>query len=507
MTNTVNNKRIAKNTALLYFRMILTLVVSLYTVRIVFRTLGMVDYGIYNVVAGFVTTFSFLSATTSSATQRFLSFCLGKDDREGYDKYFKNSFILFFYLSIISVLLLESVGLWFLYNKMVIPEERLDAAFWVFQSATLSLVFSFMSIPFNAVILSYEKMGIYAYISIFDAIGKLLIVFLLTIIPFDHLKVYAILSILIGFINLILYIFYSKKTRSSLSVGIHYDRVYMREILSFTGWNIFGSVSGVVRGQGLNILINLFFGPVFNTARGVAYQVYNAVNGFASNFMMAVNPQIIKTYAVNDKHNLDLLIYRGSKISFSLLTIISYPLIVLMPFILELWLGKVPPITILFTRLVLFNKLIESISLPLLTLAQATGKLKVYQIAVGTLLILNLPLSWIAFKFFHADAYVCFIILIVINCIALGLRLTILRKTAGLGISGFFNNVIAKWILLIGISTVLFLISCNLPLITIMIVTSLETVLVLPLIILYFVLDKVERESIITIIRKKILRS
>lgn len=507
MDNTVNNKRIAKNTVLLYFRMILTLVVSLYAVRIVFRTLGVVDYGIFNVVAGFVSAFAFLSATTSSATQRFLSFSLGRDDQEGYDKYFKNCFIIFVYLSILSVLLLESIGLWFLYNKMVIPEERLDAAFWVFQSATLSLVFSFISIPYNAVILSYEKMGIYAYISIFDAIGKLFIVFLLTTIPFDHLKVYAILYMLIGLIDFILYIVFSKKIRNGLSEGMHYDKEYMSEILSFTGWNIYGSVSGVLRGQGLNILINLFFGPVFNTARGVAYQVYNAVNGFASNFMMAINPQLVKTYAVNDKKNLDLLIYRGSKMSFSLLTLISYPLIVLMPFILELWLGEVPAVTVLFTRLVLFNMLIECVSLPLLTLAQATGKLKLYQIAVGTLLVLNLPLSWIAFRFFHAEAYVCFIILILVNCIALALRLIILRKTADLSICGFFNNVIIKWIILIGICTVVFFLSYNLYIIPMVIITSLVTFFILPLIILYLVLNKDERNTIIEFIRKKISHS
>lgn len=500
---TDNNKRIAKNTLLLYLRMILTLGVGLFTVRVILNTLGIEDYGIYNVVAGFVTSFSFLANTTSTAIQRFLSFCLGQNKMVEYNKYFTNSFFLFTCLAVISLLILETVGLWFVHEKLIIPEERLYAAIWVFQSAVISLFFSFLSIPYNAVILSNEKMDVFAYVSIFDVVAKLVIVYLLIIIPFDHLKTYAVLFSTISFLDFILYRFYAKKINRNIHVSIFCDIVYLKRLLGFTGWNLIGSISGLFRSQGLNILINLFFGPVYNAARGIAYQIYNAINGFAGNFMMAVNPQIIKLYASNQEEELSKLVMRSSRMSFSLLTLISYPFIVLMPVVLKLWLNETPDVTVLFARLVLVNMLVECISLPLLTLAQATGKLKYYQSIVGGLLILNLPITWIAFNYFDAEAYICFIILILLNVVALIARLLILQKTAKLNIVDFIRNVLLKWLLLMIVCAIGFVLSLGYTSAIQLIFTIFFVCIILPVIILYVVLNSSERKRVYLFIIKK----
>lgn len=505
MANIVeNNKRIARNTLFLYIRMLITLSVSLFTVRVILKTLGVEDYGIYNVVAGFVTSFSFIANTTSTAIQRFLSYSLGQKKYDEYHKYFINSFILFVMLSCLAIILLETVGLWFLQEKMVIPLNRYPAAIWVYQSAIITLFFSFISIPYNAVILSNEKMSIFAYLSIIDVVNKLLIVYLLTILPFDHLKTYAILLSIVGFINFLLYKHFANRICKYVTLSFKYSFKYIKSLLSFTGWNLIGSVSGLCRNQGINILINLYFGPIYNAACGIAFQIYNAINGFASNFMLAVNPQIIKLYATNQKEELDKLIERSSKMSFSLLMFITYPCFVLMPHILKIWLHTVPEITILFSRLILINMLIECVSTPLLILAQATGKLKKYQITVGGLLILNLPISWLMLKFLHIEAYIIFTILISINIIALFARVAILSQTARLKAKSFILNVISKWSILMLICTMGFYATIKLNLQEQILLTIFYTLIIIPIFILFTVFNKFERNSIFHYIKNKL---
>lgn len=502
--STENNKRIARNTLFLYLRMLITLSVSLFTVRVILKTLGVEDYGIYNVVAGFVTSFSFIANTTSTAIQRFLSYCLGQKKYDEYHKYFINSFILFIILSCLAIILLETVGLWFLQEKMIIPSNRYHAAIWVYQSAIITLFFSFISIPYNAVILSNEKMSLFAYLSIIDVVNKLLIVYLLTILPFDHLKTYAILLSIVGLINFLLYKYFANRICEYATLSHKYNFKYIKSLLSFTGWNLIGSISGLCRNQGINILINLYFGPIYNAACGISFQIYNAINGFASNFMMAVNPQIIKLYATNQKVELDKLIERSSKMSFSLLMFISYPFLVLMPNILKIWLHTVPEITILFARLILINMLIECVSTPLLILAQATGKLKIYQMIIGGLLILNLPTSWIMLKFFHIEAHIIFIILISINIIALFARVAILSQTAELKAKSFIFNVISKWGILLLICIIGFYITIKFNLQIQILSTLFFTFIFIPIFILFIVFNKLERDFIFHYIKNKL---
>lgn len=499
-----NNKRIAKNTLILYVRLIVSVLVGLYTVRAILRILGLEDYGIYNIVAGTVTSLSFISNTTVTAVQRFLSFSLGKNDYTSYAKYFKSSLVIFFAISFLCLFLAETIGLWFVYTKLVIPINRLNAALWVYQSCIVSLMTSFISIPYNAIIISHERMNTYAYITITDIVLKLIIVLILPLINYDKLICYSLLLMAVSIFDLFLYRYYSRKIAPQIKSGIKYDKQYTKNILGFTSWNLFGSISGLARGQGLNILINLFFGPILNTARGIAYQIYGVINSFCGNFMMAVNPQIIKLYAKNETEEWMNLVIRSSKVSFGLLLIISFPIFIIMPEILDIWLDDYPPITILFTRLIFVNMLIESISQPLLTLAQATGNVKYYQLIVGGTLILNIPLSYIAFSFFERPE-LCFYIMIGFNIIALYLRLIVLKSTAKLIVKAFITGSIIKCLgmfSLLSIFAYWFIPVQNLFDYLLLILTS----LMIPVLEFFILFNNIERKRIIGIIKHKFRR-
>lgn len=505
MVNTSdNNKRIAKNTLFLYVRMLVTLGVSLFTVRVVLQTLGVEDYGIYNVVAGFVTSFSFIANTTSSAIQRFLSFCIGQDDWESYHKYFVGSFFLFSALALIAFLLLETFGLWFLHEKMVIPVERIEAANWVFHSAMVVLFFSFLSIPYNAVIISNERMNLFAYLSISDVLLKLFIVYLLKALQFDHLKTYSVLLACTGLINFMLYKLLAVHICKEVRLALNINYSHIRHLLGFSCWNLIGSLAGICRNQGINVLQNLYFGPIYNTACGISFQIYNAINGFASNFIMAANPQIIKLYAKGENEALTLLVERSSKIAFSLLSLIAFPFLTLMPYVLDLWLGDVPSITILFARLILANMLVECVSMPLMTLAQASGRIRPYQLAVGGILILNVPIAWLLLKYLHAESFSTFISLIVINIVALWIRLVILHRIANLNVSQFVKNVLTRWGLLLMVCFIGFGLSLRENVGIQIIITCIFTFIIIPLIILFVVFSKSDRNAVMIYIKSKL---
>ena len=505
MTNTsANNKRIAKNTLFLYVRMLVTLGVSLFTVRVVLQTLGVEDYGIYNVVAGFVTSFSFIANTTSSAVQRFLSYCIGQNNWDDYHKYFVGSFFLFCALALIAFLLLETFGSWFLHEKMVIPSERIEAANWIFHGAMVVLFFSFLSIPYNAVIISNEKMNLFAYLSISDVLLKLLIVYLLKVLPFDHLKTYSVLLACTGFINFMLYKSLAMRVCKEARLSLRLGYSYIRNLLGFSCWNLIGSLAGICRNQGINILQNLYFGPVYNTACGISFQIYNAINGFASNFIMAANPQIIKLYARGENTELTLLVERSAKIAFSLLSLIAFPFLILMPYVLDLWLGDVPSITILFARLILINMLIECVSMPLMTLAQATGHIRPYQLIVGGILILNVPIAWLLLKYLHTESFSTFISLIVINIIALWLRLFVLHRIANLSVKQFAKNVLTRWILLLMICLVGLRLSLNENIGIQITISCIFTFIIIPVVILFVVFGKSDRDAVLINIKSKL---
>ena len=352
-TSSENSKRIVKNTLLLYFRMLLTMVVGLYTSRVILRTLGVEDYGIYNVVGGVVAMFSVLSGSLSAAISRFITFELGRNDIEKLKRVFSSAVTIQIGLSLIIVLLAETVGLWFLNNKMVIPESRLVAANWVYQFSIFTFAINLISVPYNAAIIAHEKMSAFAYISILEVIGKLIVAFTIAIAPIDKLVYYGLLIMLIAVIIRMVYGHYCKRHFVECTYRFVIDKSLLQQMFGFAGWNFIGASSAVLRDQGGNVVINLFCGPTVNAAQGIAMQVSNAIQGFVSNFMTALKPQITKSYAVGDHSYMRSLIFQGARLSFYILLILSLPVIINAQYILSLWLGTIPEHTVTFVQLVL----------------------------------------------------------------------------------------------------------------------------------------------------------
>ena len=441
MTNTENNKRIAKNTAMLYFRMLIIMSVSLYTSRIILNTLGVEDFGIYNVVGGFVTMFAFLNNAMSSSTQRFLTVELGRKDYRQLTNVFSMSVNIHFLIAGIIFVLSETVGLWFLNTQLTIPAERIIAANWVYQFSIMALLVSIVSVPYNAIIIAHERMNVFAWISIVEVGLKLLIVFMLQWFGFDKLKLYAVLLFSVSLIIRIIYGIYCRINFSESKFSLHWDKPLFKILISFASWNLWGSLSAVLYNQGINVLLNIFFGPVVNAARAIAYQIRSAVDAFVQNFQMALRPQIIKSYASDDLKYMHQLVFQGAKYSFFLLFILTLPILLETKIILNLWLKTVPDYTVVFTRLVIINILIDVVSGTLMTAAQASGKIKLYQGIVGGLLLLNLPVSYLFLKLGFSPEVTLYIS-IGISIIAFFARLKIVCPLVNLSIIGYFRNVV-----------------------------------------------------------------
>ena len=438
--------RVARNTLMLYFRQILIMAVSLYTVRVVLNVLGAEDYGIYNVVAGVVTMFGFLSGAMATASQRYFSFDIGKGDVEHLKKTFAVTFQIYVLLALVIVLVAESLGLWFVNTKLVIPEARLTAANWIFQAAIVSFLLTLITTPYMASIIAHENMNVYAYASIVEVALKLGIVFLLRVLPFDKLILYGLLLAAVALVNTSVYRFYCRVHYTECKVLFVRDGSLFREIISYSGWNLFGAAVGVVKNQVINILLNLHFGTIVNAARGVASQVNSAVVNFGQNFSTALRPQIIKTYAAERKDETMNLVFRGCKFTFFLMYLFALPLCLEMKTILSLWLKNPPEYSVCFTQLALIDAVIDSISYPLMTLAQATGKIKLYQGLVGGVLLCNLPVSYIALQF-GVSAYAVMIVAICITVTAFLVRLIIIKHLAKFSIRNFIQKTILPCLL------------------------------------------------------------
>lgn len=393
-----NNRRIAKNAAALYFRMIVTMLVGLYTSRVILQALGVEDYGIYNVVGGFVSMFSLISGSISSSISRFLTFELGRGDQEKLKRIFSTSVFVLCGLSLLVVLATESIGLWYLHHKMVIPTERMDAAFWVFQISVLTFVIRLVNMPYNASIVSHERMDIYAYLSISDAIVKLLICYAVMVSPIDRLVFYAILLFAAGLFNQMVNVWFCKKKFEECRFGWVLDRALFRDMFGFAGWNFIGSSAAILRTQGANLLLNWAGGPVVNAAYGIANTVSGVVSQFVGNFTQAFNPQITKRYASGEYQSLMQLLIYGSKYSYYLMFILALPVALNTEFILKIWLGVVPEHTVWFCRLMFVFLLAHSISLPIIAAKNATGNIRNYQIVVGGVALLMLPVAYVGLK-------------------------------------------------------------------------------------------------------------
>ena len=439
--NLSSNKRIAKNTMLLYAWMLLLLVVSLYTSRVVLATLGIDDYGLYNVVGGIVTMFTFISMAMGNSTSRYITFAIGKGDENELKSIVGVAFMIHWVLAGIILVLAETIGLWFLYNKMVIPEGRMTAAFWVYQFSVVSCMVSIVSVPFNSMIIAHEKMGAFAFISILDAVLKLLIVYLIQITSHDRLILYAALILVIFIIDRFIYQFYCHRHFPEAKRIRFQKSEKLGEMTSFAVWSMCGNLASVGYTQGLNILLNMFFGPAVNAARGVAVQVQSVLNGFVTNFQTAVNPQITKSYASGDnKRVLDLLTL-SSKFSFFLMLMLCLPVFIEAPKLLSLWLVEVPDHTINFIRLLILIMLAQTLHNPVSMIKSATGRIRTYQLTIGGILLAIVPISYVALKM-GAPAEVVFCVHLFIQLTAQTAAVLMVRKDIGLSFHYYLKHII-----------------------------------------------------------------
>lgn len=432
---------IVKNTLFLYFRMFITMIVSLFTVRVVLRTLGVVDYGVYGAIGGVVTTLAFLTDVLANASQRFFSVALGKKDSKSLQQTFGLVFFAYVLTALGILLLAETVGIWFVNNKMEIPPDRMDAARVVYQLSVATFLLSMVISPYDALVIANERMNIYAYISILQVFLKLGIVFLLVVLPFDKLKMYALLMFLVSVLIGAIYVVFCRKSFPESRLTFQWDLGIFKSIFSYSSWTLLGSLAFICNTQGLNILFNLFFGPVANAAYSIGSQVKTAVNSFASNFFVATRPPMIKSYSEGDYDYTNKLFYFSSKVIFALLFILIAPLFVEIEYVLRLWLGEVEPYMASFVRLMLIYAIVLSISEPITAIVQAAGKVKVYHGIVDTFTLLTLPLSYLAFRMGLEPQY-GFLISIGIFVVAHVMRLYILRSFFAFSIRQYIRTFV-----------------------------------------------------------------
>ena len=401
--------------------------VSLYTVRVVLKVLTVQDYGIYGAVGGIILTFSFISSVLDNASQRFFSFELGEGSGGKLQETFSTISIIYIFVSVIIVILAETIGLWFLQNKMTIPAGRESAAMWVYQFALVSFVVAITTTPYRAMIVAKEKMNLYAYLSIFDAVSKLVIVYLLLLFDYDKLKVYAVLVFVFSSICNLIYLFYCRIKYEETRFKWHFDRSMFNSVFSYSSWTLFGAIAGMCNTQGVNVVLNMFFGPIANAAYSIASQIYHTVGTFANNFYIAVKPPLIKNYAAGNYEYVDKLFTFSSKALYTLLCIMAVPLMVCTHEILLLWLGQIGDYMEIFVRLSLIYVVILTISYPITAVVQAGGNVKLYHSLVDGFSLIILPVVYLLFKL-GVDAPWAYVVSIAIFSIAHGLRIYVLKK-------------------------------------------------------------------------------
>lgn len=396
--NAENTKRIAKNTLMLYVRMLLMMFIGLYTSRVILQALGISDLGLYNVAGGVVSMFAFLNGTLSSGTQRFLTFEIGSGNNTKLRQVFESAMTLHALLAIVIIILSETIGLWYLYNKLNIADGRFTAAMWCFQLSVLTMAISIIQIPFNAAIIAHEKMSVYAYMSIYDAITKLLGAYLIQISTFDRVISYSVIITIFTITSVIIYNTYCRRKFQECSFTFGFDKQIFKDMMTFSGWNTIGCLAATGQSTGVNLVINFFCGTIVNGARGIAYQASSWVTRFVDNFQVALNPQIVKYYASGDIKSMANLAINGAKFSSYLLLFLGIPLFIDIEWVINLWLGECPEYVPTFLRIVLVEALFKAIGNPTVTSMHATGEMKWLNITVGSVLLLILPISIALFK-------------------------------------------------------------------------------------------------------------
>jgi len=498
--NTEGNKRIAKNTLYLYIRLVFVLLVSLYTSRVVLQTLGIVDYGIYNVVAGFVSMLALLSTALTGATQRFYNYEIGKNGEEGIQKVFISATYIQVIIAVIILLLTETVGLWYVANKMVYPPEREVAVHVVYQASVVALLFVVMQVPYSAAIVAHEKINYYAIVSVIDVLLRLIIALVVPLLGFDNLSIYGILIAGISIVDFIFYSLYARRKFPQLRFKRLFYKNTFVDMLKFSGWSTCNTFSQVIKNQGLNILMNLFFGPVINAARGISYQIKSALLGFVMNITTAAQPQVTESYAVGNVDRSKRLMFTISKFIFFSLYIVALPIIFEVSYVLRLWLGnEIPEYAEIFTILVLIIALVDILITPIAMIISASGKIGRFNFWYSIISITVLPIAYLFLKMGYSpiSVYVISLILSVIMEIA---SMIILKKETGIGLRYYSSHVLAP-IFLVVLSTFfipLILVRCISPGILRLIIVTVASVICVAISSYYIGLNQNERCFLLT---------
>lgn len=454
MSNTLNTNTIARNSIFMSVRMVIVLLISLYTTRLVLATLGVTDYGIYNVVCGFVSMFMFLNTSMSNGIQRFFNYELGKNGIDGARKVFNIALRIQLALSITVIFIVETIGVWFLRSKMVIPDDRMFAAEWVFQCSVISMLFLIIQAPYVAAIIGHEKMDFYSVIGIVDVVLKLLIVLALPLFRGDLLIIYGFLFLLISIINFALYYFYTRKQFPEISIIRISDKIMLKEMLSFSGWNLFGSFSLMMREQGINMILNLYFGPVLNAARGIAQQINGALEGFASNLVVPVRPQVIQSYAVGNAQRSLNLSYCVSKLSVYFVLVLAIPVTMEINFILRLWLGSnVPTHTNTFVVIVMATTIVNLLMGTMAAIVHATGEMKNYQLIGSFVKLLCVPSALILLGLGFAPEW-AMISVFFFNLFGFFIGLYIIQNIFSFRVSDYYRKVLVPIIIVFILSII-----------------------------------------------------
>lgn len=495
MISNYNNNRIAINSIFLYVRMFITMGISLFTSRVVLRTLGADDFGLYNVVGGIIVIVSFLNSALSGATRRFITYELGKEEKSDVSAVYSTSLIVHGVISIFLFLMCESIGLWFLQNYLTIPLGRMDAAFSVYQFSLFSAIVVLVNIPHYSLLIAYERLGAFASISIIEALLKLVLVYLIQFIKMDKLVVYASVIFFLSLATQLSYFLYVKLKISNVCFSLKVQKEVFHKMLNFTSWNLFGNLSHVGYTQGVNVLLNVFFGTTVNASRAISLQVQGAVDAFVTNFQMAVNPQITKSCAQKDYKTFHNLIFQSSKLSFFLLLCIVVPIFFNVDYILSIWLHTVPPYTSDFVRIFLWISLVNCIEKPLLVGITSTGDIKYHHLVVSGLLFLILPISYLSLRI-YSNPVLPFLIHLLVLLLVQSVRIYMSRLLLKMSAKLYFSNVIFPVLFVFFISFVicyLFNNSFNIPNLTVITLKMLGSCLICISVIYLFGLSKSER--------------